>query len=143
METIRGVITGKTITEGQSPQGKAWTRCTFQINSKNYATFDSDITKACNIGDTVDMSGEQDGKYWKMSNMVKCDTETINTLPTKQTELIKNDVSKPRTTRTAVEVTASSLIHDAVRLAGTMEQFDDACIKVWDRYKNLKERLAE
>jgi len=69
METKIGTI--KSILIKETPE---WTRYEFEmIDGKKYSTFDQSIAEGFVKGDTVEMSGEQKGKYWNMQTIKKTD----------------------------------------------------------------------
>ena len=72
METIKGSITKIANGSGTSKTtGKPYKNWVFEINGKNYGTFDEKIGTAFNVGDLVVMTGEPKGQYWNMASMVK------------------------------------------------------------------------
>jgi hypothetical protein len=78
MQTINAQITKKEKDEGIGRTGKPYVRYVFELNQKKYSTFDKDIGDNFNVGDFVEMSGEQGDKYFNMKSMRKVD----NTKPT-------------------------------------------------------------
>ena len=119
MEEITGAITEKTIKEGVSGSGKPWTMVTFTINNKQYNSFDAKIRTDHKIGDNVKMTGEQDGKYWKLLKMEKIDdvftaSERVNTVQSPEVEKVSEP--KMRTTRTYAEVSSGQVIEQSVRV---------------------------
>jgi len=75
METKEGEISGISKDEGVNKNGNPYTRWVFEMtDGKKYSTFDENIgTAGFSIGDYVEMTGEQKGKYWNMSTMAKKD----------------------------------------------------------------------
>lgn len=74
-EKVRGRITGKEISEGTNEATEEdWTRASFTINDRKYASFDSIIIDKFNTGNYVEaeFNTSKDGKY---KNIVKM-TET-------------------------------------------------------------------
>jgi|1_EtaG_2_1085319.scaffolds.fasta_scaffold135596_2 hypothetical protein len=118
MEEITGAITEKTIKEGISGSGKPWTMVCFTINNKQYNSFDAKIRTDHKIGDNVKMTGEQDGKYWKLLSMTKIDdvftaSESVNTLKTPEVERVVTPAL--RTTRSSYEVTMSGIMETSTK----------------------------
>ena len=118
MEEIIGQITDKAIKEGISGSGKQWSRATFTINGRQYATFDLTIARDNKIGDNVKMRGAQNGKYWQMESMEKVEnaasSEGVNTLKTPEVERVVEP--KLRTSRTFQEIGAGEIIKEAVKI---------------------------
>lgn len=73
METIKGRILGKSISEGESANGDPWTRASFEIDEKRYSTFDIKVIESFNPGDYVELEFDKskDGKYNNVKNMKK------------------------------------------------------------------------
>jgi hypothetical protein len=69
-EKIKGKITGKEISEGANDAGEPWTRASFTINDRKYASFDTKVIEEFNTGDYVEaeFNTSKDGKY---KNIVK------------------------------------------------------------------------
>ena len=68
METISGVIEKKEVEEGKT-NNKPWTRYVFHINGKKYSTFNADIGKEFNTGNSVVVEGQMKGNFWTMETM--------------------------------------------------------------------------
>ncbi len=67
---ITGIIEAKAQNEGVGKTtGKPYIRYLFTINGKGYSTFDDKIFKEFNIGQSVEMEGEQDGAFFNMKTM--------------------------------------------------------------------------
>ena len=116
LQEITGKIEDKTIKEGMSGSGRAWTKYTFLVNGKNYATFDQVKGQEFKVGDNVKMRGEQEGKYWTLKEMEHIDeiftaSESVNTLKTPQVERVVTPAV--RTTRTFAEVSMDKAMDTA------------------------------
>lgn len=75
METKRGKIEKKEESSGESAKG-TWNRHCFTIDGKKYSTFDVELAGKFKVGDYVEMSGQQEGKFWNMDGMKMCDELT-------------------------------------------------------------------
>lgn len=73
LQEITGKITDKNIKEGMSGSGRAWTKYTFVVNGKNYATFDEVKGKEFKVGDNVKIRGEQGEKYFTLKELEHID----------------------------------------------------------------------
>jgi len=72
METIRGIITSKSVENGTAKStGKPYTRCVFKINDKDYSTFDKEIYENFDINDDVNVTLQKKGEYMNMLSMSK------------------------------------------------------------------------
>jgi len=70
METIIGIITDKQHKSGNAKAtGKPYEMWTFQVNGAKFSTFDADVGRLYAMGDNVEVTLEQDGKYKKLLNM--------------------------------------------------------------------------
>ena len=78
---IKNKITGKSITEGTKSDGSAWKRCSFEIDGKKLATFDTKIIDEFSPGAAVEVDydvNETDGKkYNNISSMKKIEDSEI------------------------------------------------------------------
>lgn len=76
METRRGLIQNKSITTGEK-NGRQWKRAVFQINNKDYSTFDEGLIDHFNQGEKVEFTGEQNGKFWNLKTMKALDEAAV------------------------------------------------------------------
>ena len=77
MDTKKGIIESKSITgTGSGPKG-SWTRHEYIISGQKYSSFDKKLFEDINIGDYVEMEGEQNGAFWNMKGMKKINKEDI------------------------------------------------------------------
>ena len=96
METRKGIITAIEKSDGEK-NGKKWERYCFTIDGKKYSTFDTELGSNFKIKDYVEMTGEQQGKYWNMSGMKKIDgsvesqKEAQKKIPQEQLKSDKNE----------------------------------------------------
>jgi hypothetical protein len=79
METKYGKIISVVPTEGANDRGP-WKRWVFVMEEgTRYSTFNADIGENYKAGDSVEMSGVQNGKFWNMKSMKKTNAETTTT----------------------------------------------------------------
>ena len=77
---ITGIIEAKAQNEGVGKTtGKPYIRYLFTINGKGYSTFDDKIFKEFNIGQSVEMEGEQDGAFFNMKTMKLVEGDVVET----------------------------------------------------------------
>ena len=85
MEKIKGIIQSVTKEDAVSKKtGKPYIRWVFQIDDKNYSTFDGGIGDNFKAGESVEMEGEQDGQFWNMKTMI-----ALNKMSDQEAEEIK------------------------------------------------------
>ena len=113
-EKIKGKITGKEISEGKNNDGDPWTRASYTINDRKYASFDSVLIENFNTGDFVEaeFNTSKDGKY---KNIVKM-TE-IEASEQKETQ----DISKVWENKDK-RIAKMNGINNAVLIIGIMGQ---------------------
>tara|TARA_R100000750_G_C2309317_1_gene81866 strand:+ start:200 stop:655 length:456 start_codon:yes stop_codon:yes gene_type:complete len=82
MDKKYGLIEKVSTSTGTGRNG-VWTRYEFLMaDGKKYSTFDEAIGKGFVIGNYVEMSGKQDGQYWKMLTMMEIDEKVGTQVPT-------------------------------------------------------------
>jgi hypothetical protein len=72
-DKINGKITGKELSEGKNDAGEPWTRASFTINDRKYASFDNKIIESFDTGDYVEaeFNTSKDGKYKNIIKMTE------------------------------------------------------------------------
>lgn len=73
METIKGKIDKINVTAGMSKTNKPYMRYEFEVNNKKYSTFDEVLSKQFKVGDFIELSLEQSGKYLNVVGIKKID----------------------------------------------------------------------
>jgi hypothetical protein len=116
MEEITGKITDKNIKEGISGSGRPWTKYTFVVNGKNYATFDQVKGQEFKVGDNVKMRGEQEGKYWTLKELEHIDEVFVASERVETPQAEKVVTQALRTSRHFAELDTKDVFDTATRL---------------------------
>ena len=82
--TIIGKIQDINPKTGMGKTGKPYALWEFMINGERYSSFDGDLATKFTIGDEVEVIGQQNGKYFNMTDLKPYSGNITDTVPTQK-----------------------------------------------------------